>query len=116
MTYLHGRGADINATDQYGRTALMLAARWYNYVDCVRCLHEKGADITATDKNGDTALMFAIGGYAADCITYLVEHGANIHVKNGEGKTALQHAKDLNNLDGVKILEEFVMKTENNAS
>ena len=49
------KGADVNAKDDDGETALMLAA-YYGYADVVRVLIEKGADVGAMNKDGGTAL------------------------------------------------------------
>ena len=52
-------GADIEAKDQDGRTALMLAAQ-YGRVDTVRLLLAKGAHADARDKRGWNAYMLAL--------------------------------------------------------
>jgi hypothetical protein len=52
-------GADIEAKDNDGRTALMLAAQ-YGRVDTVRLLLAKGAHADARDKRGWNACMLAL--------------------------------------------------------
>ena len=52
------RGADIEARDKYGDTALMLASA-NGQVAAVGLLLDRGADIEARDKYGDTALIWA---------------------------------------------------------
>jgi ankyrin repeat protein len=47
-------GADVNARDHDGRTALMFAA-WNGNLEAMRLLIDKGADVHAKAKNGDTA-------------------------------------------------------------
>jgi ankyrin repeat protein len=56
------KGADVNAQDKRGRTALMHAATSFN-VTAVRQLLEKGADKNLVDEKGNTAeqQMLAIG-------------------------------------------------------
>jgi tetratricopeptide (TPR) repeat protein len=49
------KGANVNAKDWGGATALMLAAH-YGYADVVRVLIEKGADLNMKDGQGATAL------------------------------------------------------------
>jgi hypothetical protein len=52
------RGADINASDVYGYTALLRAAEG-GHTDNVRLLLDRGADINVSDDNGHTALSLA---------------------------------------------------------
>jgi tetratricopeptide (TPR) repeat protein len=49
------KGANVNAKDLGGTTALILAAH-YGYIDVVRVLIEKGADLNMKDGQGSTAL------------------------------------------------------------
>eukprot|EP01017_Pseudomicrothorax_dubius_P030935 TRINITY_DN3898_c0_g1_i6.p1 TRINITY_DN3898_c0_g1~~TRINITY_DN3898_c0_g1_i6.p1 ORF type:complete len:194 (-),score=38.56 TRINITY_DN3898_c0_g1_i6:176-694(-) len=51
-------GADINATDNHGRTPLHFAASWGRF-SLVQYLIEKGADINAKTIGGDTPLIKA---------------------------------------------------------
>ncbi len=58
-------GADVNARDRYGQTALMLAAH-RGHREMVDTLIQSGADLNVTAKNNLSALMLAvIGGHAA---------------------------------------------------
>ena len=68
-------GANVNATDDYGETALMWAA-WYNAADAAKMLIEAGADINARDKGGKTALMIAKEENAVDVAALLKAAGA----------------------------------------
>ena len=52
-------GADVNAVDEYGQTALMLAAESlgvYNKKDIIELLLQRGADVSIKDPGGWTAL------------------------------------------------------------
>jgi ankyrin repeat protein len=60
ITLLAASGADINASDTQGRTALHGAALW-GLNDVVRLLHQKGANINAPDKRGLHPLDAAMG-------------------------------------------------------
>lgn len=72
---LSASGADVNATDELGSTALMEAAR-YGHDDVVRSLLEAGADIKARDREGKTALMLAVTGGHDDVVKVLKQAGA----------------------------------------
>jgi len=57
------RGADVNARDHDGWTALIKAAQ-AGHTEMVQLLMDHGADMTAADNDGRTAWMFAaIGGH-----------------------------------------------------
>lgn len=51
-------GADVNAKDDFGRTALMYAAKFYN-ARLVKTLLDHGADPNAMDRSGHSALRYA---------------------------------------------------------
>lgn len=51
------KGADVNARNKWGKTALMYAAD-EGHTDIVKLLVEKGADVDATGNDGKTAMMW----------------------------------------------------------
>ena len=67
------KGADVNASDKYGRTALMKAARDGN-LDMVKYLAENGADLEASDKFGNTVLDIAKNWKRDDCLEFFEEY------------------------------------------
>lgn len=67
------RGADVNATDERGRSALMLAAQRGHARTC-RLLLEAGADDALTDADGLDALGHAQPRLHADVVLALLEH------------------------------------------
>ena len=105
---LIGLGADVNAKDRYGQTALMLAAnRGYNIV--VELLIEHGAELNVTAKYGLSAIMLAVIGGHVHVIRALAEAGADVTLR-GTGdagfynKTAYDLAADRGDLDDVMDL------------
>jgi ankyrin repeat protein len=55
---LLAKGADVNAKDRDGSTALMIASS-LDKPEVVQLLLDEGADVNARNKNGLTALMLA---------------------------------------------------------
>jgi ankyrin repeat protein len=51
-------GADVNAVDDTGWTALMWAT-YYDYIETARLLIDKGANIDVQNNYGETALVWA---------------------------------------------------------
>ena len=57
-------GADVNATDNNGWTALIFAAAITDnpaILDSIKVLVVAGANVNATDNDGTTPLMYAVG-------------------------------------------------------
>ncbi len=83
------QGADVNARDTRGNTALMLATV-YAGPDSMRLLLDRGADIDATNNAGANALMRA----APDDfkVRLLLEYGADPNARSAFGNTALMLA------------------------
>ncbi len=69
------KGADVNAKDMYGSTALILACR-YGYTDMARLLIKKGADVNAKNRWNETALKGACYNGNMDVAQLLIEKGA----------------------------------------
>lgn len=69
------KGADVESRDQYGATALIIAASECK-VDATRLLLEKGANTFAKDRNGWTALMWASSVGHSQTITLLRNYGS----------------------------------------
>ncbi len=82
-------GANANARDAKGATALMYAVL-YGDVEYVNLLLDKGADPNASNDLGINALMWAAGDLAK--VRTLIAHGANINARSNYGYTALSVA------------------------
>jgi hypothetical protein len=67
--------SSVNATDAWGRTALMYAAHNGN-ATIARLLLDHGADIHMVDQFGETALIKACKAERIAMITVLVQHGS----------------------------------------
>jgi serine/threonine-protein phosphatase 6 regulatory ankyrin repeat subunit B len=84
-TMLIERGADVNATNKLGRTALWRAAL-QDRADLVEALLQAGADVNKADEDGDAPLRMAA---SAPIATILIERGADLNASNRFGETAL---------------------------
>jgi ankyrin repeat protein len=102
------QGADVNARDGYGNTALLKAADRDVLDDAAKgmldLLLAKGADVNAKDRDGNTALMRAAdaGKLQLDVIRFLADKGADVDAKDRYGYTSLMKAP----LVVVKLLAE----------
>jgi ankyrin repeat protein len=89
---LLGRGADVNALDRYGQTALMRAAH-AGHRELVETLIAQGADLNITAKHGLSALMLAVIAEHAEIARLLAKAGADLSLRGSgapgfAGKTA----------------------------
>ncbi len=96
-------GANPNARDRKGETALMKASG-YGYEDAVKLLVLYSADVNLTDNKGRSALMHAAAGRYIDAIPHLLANGADLYMRDLEGKTALDIAKASGNQFAVELL------------
>lgn len=67
-------GANINATDANGTTALMIACK-LGHTELVKFILSKGAKINLVDKNGLNAINYAELSKNIDLINYFKEIG-----------------------------------------
>jgi len=104
VEFLISAGADVNAGDDEGRTALM---RTINK-DIVRMLLWKAADINVKDNYGMTALMHAACGSDIEIIEMLVDKGADVDAKSNNGWTAFSYAYHNNRKKVIEFLTPFV--------
>ncbi len=93
-------GADINALDGHGQTALMNAAH-NAHVEVVCLLAERGANLNHTAKFGLSALMLGVIADHPEVIRVLVDVGADITLRGSPSgtpiydKTALELAEQM---------------------
>lgn len=104
-------GADTNAKDENGVTALMHATH-KGYVDVVKQLLTYGADVNAkTPPSGfglsdQTALMLAAVVGHTDVLKELLVHGTDVNAKDSMGMTALASACKFN--DNFASREDYI--------
>jgi ankyrin repeat protein len=101
MRFLLDKGADVNAQNRFGSTALMLSATDNAKV---RLLVEHGANVNAASKQGRTALFIAaMSDGSADIVRYLVSKGADIKARDAFGNTVLTAAANGNDLNTIRL-------------
>lgn len=98
-------GGDINAKDDYEKTALMYATE-ANRLDDVQRLLQLGACPNSTDEDGYSALMIAAENNHEDVAKILLAAGANINLKSTYNWTALMVAALKGHLEMVRLLLE----------
>jgi ankyrin repeat protein len=109
-TVLLEAGADTNAIDREGETALMKASG-HGLKESVKVLIEHHADVNRKDVKGRTALMHAAAGHRSDAIPLLLENGADPNVRDNAGQSALDLADKSNNLGAIAMLSLAVKRS-----
>jgi ankyrin repeat protein len=85
---------ELNATDKFGKPALMIAIHG-GFIEAARLiLAQDKVDVNAKDNWGETAVMWAAEHGEADLIHALACHGVHFDVVNKKGKSALHYAVD----------------------
>lgn len=84
-------GCDTEATDNYGWTPLMHAAR-QGHTDCVQLLIQHGANANTSTNMGITAAHFAAEGGHKEALLVLLIAGCCVDVADGCGATPLMYA------------------------
>ncbi|MEI3606179.1 ankyrin repeat domain-containing protein [Pseudogracilibacillus sp. SE30717A] len=103
VLYFLKEGADINATDEHGMTAVM-AATYNHKTDTVETLIQQGADIDIQDNNQDNVLLYAGAAGFLDIVKLAVEAGADTTLTNRYGGIAIIPASERGHVDVVKEL------------
>ena len=102
-------GADVNARNFDGYTALLLAVGFNTDPDVIERLVELGADVNPGRIWGRTALMIATyGNTNLKVIDLLVKRGADVNARDDKGRTALMmEAMSNPNPEVIELLLSF---------
>src|SRR5215510_8408439 len=102
MRFLLDKGADVNATNAFGATALIWSA---TDIAKVRLLVERGANVNAAAKTGRTALFVAaMSEPSADIVRLLIAKGADVKATDAFGNTMLNAAAAGNDLNTIRTM------------
>ena len=108
------KGAEVNAVDDYGFTALMHASRHGN-TKIAKLLINKGADVNVDDIGGWTALMHASYEGNTKIAKLLIDNGADVNANVDDvnanvddviiyGDTSLRIAVENQEIEIIKLL------------
>lgn len=97
-------GVDLEVSDRYGQTALMVAAE-AGQLESVRILLGAGAKVNAKDMDGSTPLMFACQSGHYEVAKLLLDAGADVHATGTHGLDAIKIATRYNHGDVVTLLQ-----------
>ena len=86
---LIGHGADVNAANESGETALWIAC-YESDVDAINVLLNAGADPNIVSTEGNACLHRAV--HYKETLQALIDHGAGVNVTNNDKETALLEA------------------------
>jgi ankyrin repeat protein len=103
--YLLLKGANIEARDSLGRTALIAGAlNPYGASPTLGVLLRAGANVNDADKDGDTAIFNCVLWNDVKSINLLIKYKANINAQRRDGLTVLMQSSKDGLTDVVKIL------------
>jgi hypothetical protein len=97
------RGVDVNARQEQGATALLLAVS-NGHRDVVELLVEAGVDVDAQDGMGRSAIGFASATGQTEIVKLLIGAGADVNARDARGRTALMLASAQGTAEIVRML------------
>lgn len=100
-------GANVNARDKNGWTALMHAAYYNPHAGTIGLLLDAGCDVNAAANNGVTPLMRSFSNSNQEVPVLLLKAGADVNARQWYGKSPLMFAAEgKTNLKTVSLLLE----------
>lgn len=104
--FLIENGANVNAVDLKGETALFYAVR-ANNEQLIKNLIAKGADINARNNKGDSVLFIAAENDDQKMVKFLLDNGASPRLKNRQKLDAATVAVQMGFMDTYDIIESY---------
>jgi ankyrin repeat protein len=102
-------GAEVNAVNYGGMTALMFSMLRTSNIETVRLLIKAKADVNASftrsTSDGMTSLMLAAGSGQEETVGILIEAGADVNAHDNDGKTAIDRAAENGHSGIVNLLK-----------
>jgi ankyrin repeat protein len=112
VTALVDNGADFNAKDEYGRTALTQASARGD-LETVKLLLGKGADVKVNASSGWPALTKAAGRGDLEMVRLFLDRRAPPNAKDWSGSTALIEASVRGQKGHLAVIELLLQKGAN---
>ena len=94
------KNPDVNAKDNFGRTALHFACRAGNLATCEVLLGIETIDVDAPTKAGVTPLMMAIESGGIQIVALALNNNLNPFLKDALGRSALDYSRQYSNVMG----------------
>ena len=106
VDYLLANGADTDAVDAAGNTALM-GVCFKGYNEMATKLIEAGASLNKQNMQGATALTFATSFNHLQIVELLLRSGANAALPDLRGKIPLDHARVQENWEMFDLINDY---------
>jgi ankyrin repeat protein len=94
LALLRSKGADINVTDQDGKTALHHAVKENTHKSLDYLCQKAGATVNTRSKKGKSPLMVAVKKGCHHCVDQLLACGADVNALDNDGKDAFRYLQD----------------------
>lgn len=107
VRFMLGQGANVNAQDNQGNTALLDAAQ-IGFSEGISQLLQIGASVDLPNNRGETPLIIATQAHDLDSVKFLIQYGANPKIQDHvAGMSAMDYAaRDGRSAPILKVLQE----------